>query len=82
MLDISIVYGGASPNCLAFEGNEIFAQLEAGSLHDNLVLFGDNAYLNSHHMVTPYPNISIGSKDDFFFSTCSSAFTLNVRLGC
>ncbi len=67
ILDISIVYGGASSDCLAFEGCDTFEQLEAGLLHDNLVLFGDNAYLNSHYMVTPYPNVSSGSKDDFIF---------------
>ena len=67
ILDISIVYGGASPDCLAFEGSGIYEDLEAGLLHDNLVLFGDNAYLNSHYMVTPFPNVSSGSKDDFNF---------------
>ena len=36
-------------------------------LHEYLVLFGDNAYLNSHYMVTPFPNVSSGSKDDFNF---------------
>ena len=36
-------------------------------LHDDHFLFGDNAYLNSHYMVTPFPNVSSGSKDDFNF---------------
>ncbi len=67
ILDISIVYGGASSDCLAFEGRGIYEDLEAGLLHDNRVLFGDNAYLNSHYMVTPFPNVSSGSKDDFNF---------------
>ena len=35
------------------------------------VLFGDNAYLNSYFMATPYPNVSndLGkkSKDDYNF---------------
>ena len=67
ILDISIVYGGASSDYLAFEGSDIFAQLEAGLLHDNIVLFNDNAYLNSHYMVTPCPNISSRSNNDFNF---------------
>ncbi len=67
ILDISIVYSQASSDCLAFEGSDIFLQLEAGLLHNNLVLFGDNAYLNSHYMVTLYPKVSSGSKDDFNF---------------
>jgi hypothetical protein len=67
ILDILIVYGGASSDCLAFEGSDIYQQLECGLLHDDLVLFGDNAYLNSKFMVTPFPNVSSRSKDDFNF---------------
>ena len=36
-------------------------------LHDDLVLFGDYTYLNSDYMVTQFPNVSSGSKDDFNF---------------
>ena len=82
ILDISIVYGGVSSDCLVFEGSGIYEDLEVGLLHEYLVLFGDNAYLNSHYMVTPFPNVSSGSKDDFNFSTRSCAFVLSVHLGC
>ena len=78
ILDISIVYGGASSDCLAFEGSGIYEDLEAGLLHDNLVLFGDNSYLNSHYMVTPFPNVSSGSKDDFNFFHSQ----LRIRVEC
>ncbi|KAL3774298.1 hypothetical protein ACHAW5_010202 [Stephanodiscus triporus] len=78
ILDISIVYGGASSDCLAFEGSDIFQKLELGLLHDDLVLFGDNAYLNSKFMVTPYPNVSSGSKDDFNFFHSQ----LRIRVEC
>jgi hypothetical protein len=67
ILDISIVYGGASSDCMVFEGSDIFQQFEAGLLHDDLVLFGDSAYMNSNFIVTPYPNVSSGSKDDYNF---------------
>ena len=77
-MDISIVYGGASSDCLAFEGKDIFQKLELGLLHDDLVLFGDNAYLNSKFMVTPYPNVSGGSKDDFNFFHSQ----LRIRVEC
>jgi hypothetical protein len=79
---MSIVYGGASSDCLAFEGSDIFQHLESGLLHDDLVLFGDNAYLNSKYMVTPYPNVSSGGKDDTIFTTHNCVFVLNVHLGC
>ncbi len=45
----------------------MYQQLECGLLHDNLVIFGDNAYLNSKFMVTPFPNVSSGNKYDFIF---------------
>ncbi len=67
ILDISIVYGGALSDCLAFEGSDIYQQLECGLLHDNMVLFGDNAYLNLKLMVTPFSNVSSGSKDNLIF---------------
>lgn len=78
ILDISIVYGGASSDCLAFEASDLFRQLEGGLLHESLVLFGDNAYLNSHFMVTPYPNVSSGSKDDYNFFHSQ----LRIRVEC
>ena len=78
ILDISIVYGGASSDCLAFEASDLFRKLECGLLHESLVLFGDNAYLNSHFMVTPYPNVSSGSKDDYNFFHSQ----LRIRVEC
>ena len=78
ILDISIVYGGASSDCMAFEASDLFRQLEDGLLHKSLVLFGDNAYLNSHFMVTPYPNVSSGSKDDYNFYHSQ----LRIRVEC
>jgi len=78
ILDKSIVYGRASSDCLAFEGSDIFQDLESGLLHDDLVLFGDNAYLNSKYMVTPYLNVSSGGKDDYNFYHSQ----LRIRVEC
>ena len=64
-LDISIKYGGSSADCLAFEASDLFSRLEDGLLSPGLVLFGDNAYLNSSFMATPYPNVSGGSRDNY-----------------
>jgi len=78
ILNISIVYDGASSDCLAFEGSDIFQHLESGLPHDDLVLFGDNAYLNSKYMVTPYPIVSSGGKDDYNFYHSQ----LRIRFEC
>ena len=70
-LDISITYGGSSSDCLAFEASELHKRLEEGLLADGLVIFGDNAYLNTKYMATPYPNIAgkdqEKSKDNYNF---------------
>ena len=47
-------------------------------LADDLCLFGDNAYLNSSFMATPYVNTSSGDRDayNFYFSQ------LRIRIEC
>ena len=63
ILDISITYGGSSSDCLAFEASDLYKRLEDGLLADGLVIFGDNAYLNTSYMVMPYPNIAGKDQD-------------------
>ncbi len=64
ILDISIKYSGASLDCLSFEASELHIRLENGLMHqdgdgkDRFVLFGDNAYLNTAYMVTPFTNVA------------------------
>lgn len=54
-LDVSIMYGGASSDILAFEASALYGKLKHDSLlAPGLCLFGDNAYLNSSFMATPY----------------------------
>jgi hypothetical protein len=71
LLDISIIYSGSSSDLLAHKASDLCKQLEDGILHPGLVLYGDNAYLNSSHMVTPYPNVGNKSleksKDNYNF---------------
>jgi hypothetical protein len=52
--------------------------LEAGLLAPELCLFGDNAYINSQFMATPYTGVGGGSKDayNFFHSQ------LRIRVEC
>ncbi|KAL3783553.1 hypothetical protein HJC23_008184 [Cyclotella cryptica] len=62
-LDVSIIYGGSTSDCLAFEGSDLYKRCTQGLMKQDFgklpfVLFGDNAYLNSSFMATPYPNVS------------------------
>ena len=63
ILDISIKNGGSASDCVAFEASDLYKRLENGLMHqdgDNrrFVLFGDNAYLNTSYMATPFTNVS------------------------
>jgi hypothetical protein len=72
-LDMSITYGGLSSDCLAFEDSNLYKRLEQGLLRSGCVIFGDNAYLNTSYMATPYPNVAgkesdlEKSKDNYIF---------------
>jgi hypothetical protein len=67
ILDISITYGGSAADCIAFEASDLYTRLERGLLAPGLVLFGDNAYLNTFFMATPFPRVSSGCRDDYNF---------------
>jgi hypothetical protein len=87
ILDLSIAYGGSAANCVAFEASDLYARLENGLLTDGLVLFGDNAYLNSTFMMaTPYSNVSGNpnkkSEDNYNFYHLQLRIQMNVRLVC
>ena len=63
ILNFSIKYGGASSDCLTFEASELHAWPENGLMHqdgdnERFVLFGDNVYLNTEHMATPFTNVT------------------------
>jgi hypothetical protein len=66
-LDMSLVMPGSSSDVLAFESSTIYQQLEGGLLAPGLCLFGDNAYINSSYMATPFSSVSGGSKDAYNF---------------
>ena len=78
ILDLSILYPGSTSDILAFEGMSLFNKLENGLLAPGLCLFGDNAYLNTPYMATPYPSISGGTKDAYNFYHSQ----LRIRIEC
>ena len=59
IIDISIKYGGASSDCMAFEASDLHKRLENGLMHQDannkrFVLFG---YLEMLYMETPFTNV-------------------------
>jgi hypothetical protein len=60
-LDISILFPGSTSDILSFESSNMFQRLQDGLLAPRLCLFGDNAYINSPFMATPYSGVSGGT---------------------
>lgn len=77
-LEMSIRYGGSTSDCLAFEGSRLYQRLEDGLLIDGFCLFGDNAYINSAYMATPFKNVSSGSRDHYNYYHSQ----LRIRVEC
>ncbi len=75
---LSRSYPGSTSDYIAFEGMSLFHQLEQGILAPGLCLFGDNAYLNSTYMATPYAVTSSGTKDAYNFYHSQ----LRIRIEC
>lgn len=83
-LDVSIMYPASTSDTLAFEDSDIYKKLEAGLLAPGLTLFGDNAYMNTTFMATPFTRAGTGqagtnnTRDDynFYFSQ------LRIRIEC
>ena len=62
-LDVTIGHPGSTSVYLAFVTSKFHAKLETpGFLAPGLVLYGDNAHVCNDRMVTPFKNVSSGSK--------------------
>ena len=65
-LDLSMGHPATTSDFLAFSTSSIYYKVkEKGFLDDGLVLYGDNAYVATDYMATPYRNIRSGPKDDY-----------------
>jgi len=79
ILDVSMVFPGSTSDCLAFEGSSLYGKLETtGFLAEGLCLFGDNAYLNSPYMATPYVGHVTEGYDAYNFHMSQ----LRIRVEC
>ena len=67
-LHMAVWHPGATSDYLAFSTMDLYHKLERpGFLAPGLCLFGDNAYVNTPYMATPFKNVGSGSKDDYDF---------------
>ena len=83
-LDISIIYGAATSDLMAFEVSELRQKYlgQDGFLKEGLCLFGDNAYVNTSFMATPYPNVGNDlEKDAYNFYHSQLRITIEGAFG-
>jgi hypothetical protein len=61
-------FPGASSDYYAFDDSDLKQKIEVPCfLRPGLYMFGDNAYINTSYMCTPWRNVSSGPKDVFNF---------------
>ena len=79
-LDIAMLFGGSSSDLLAFETSPIHIKLaEDGFLAPGLCIFGDNAYVNTNYMATPYPNVSTTNMEKDAYNFYHSQVRINIE---
>jgi hypothetical protein len=67
-IDVCIGHPGSTSDYLAFCTSSLKYKLEhPGFLKRGLCLFGDNAYVNTNYMATPFKACYSGEKDDYNF---------------
>jgi DDE superfamily endonuclease len=67
-LHMSVYHPASTSDYLAFSTMDLFHKLERpGFLADGVHLFGDNAYVSTPYMATPYKNVKSGLRDDYNF---------------
>jgi len=68
-LDVSIGHPASTADWLCFKTQSLYDKLENEEdfLSPGLVLFGDNAYVNTTCMATPFKAVRSGEKDDYNF---------------
>ena len=86
-IDIDISHPGATSDYLAFASSSIKAKLDQGLLAEGKYLFGDNAYVNTEYMVTPYKQgNTLQDNYNFYHSqlriTVECAFGMLVQRWC
>ena len=67
-IDVEISHPASTSDYLAFVTSKISHKLESkGLLREGLSIYGDNAYMNSPFMTTPFKAVSCGVRDAYNF---------------
>lgn len=81
-LHMNVSHPASTSDYLAFSTMDLFHKLERPNfMAPGLCLFGDNAYVNTPYMATPYKNVRGGSKDDYNFYHSQLRITVECAFG-
>jgi DDE superfamily endonuclease len=81
-LAVWIIHPAASSDYISLLRSTFYHKIAApGYLAPDCVIFGDNAYVSSDFMVTPYKNVRAGPKDDFNFYHSQVRITIERAFG-
>ena len=81
-IDVEIIHPGATSDYLSFATSFICTQLkETGFLMEGLTIYGDNAYINSPFMTTPYKGATGGLRDSFNFFHSQLRISIECAFG-
>ena len=81
-IDVCIGHPGFTSDYLAFCTSSLKYKLECpGFLKQGLCLFGDNAYVNTSYMATPFKACYSGEKDDYNFYHSQVRISIECAFG-
>jgi hypothetical protein len=81
-LDVCIGHPGSTSDFLAFCTCSLKYKLETpGFLKEGKCLFGDNVYVNTTYMATPFKAVFSGEKDDYNFYHSQLHITVKCAFG-
>jgi hypothetical protein len=81
-LFVEIRHPGSTSDYLAFATSGLINQLESdGFLAPGLALFGDNAYVNTPYMASPFKGVSSGPEDAYNFFQSQLRIVIECAFG-
>ncbi|CAB9521960.1 unknown protein [Seminavis robusta] len=81
-LDIYVSHPGSTSDYLAWTSSPLYHKLERkGFMKQGICIFGDNAYVNTPTMATPYKAVGAGTKDAYNYFHSNVRITIECAFG-
>jgi hypothetical protein len=81
-LDVTCNHPGSASDFTMWLDCDLRTKLETpGFLKEGLLLYGDNAYVNTHYLISPFKQVSAGPKDAYNFYHSQLRITIEGAFG-